>query len=289
MSEVKPFTADDLAELRNYAFRDRGGEPIGVHGVRYQRLLATIDADRVEIESLRQVAMVRTLDEKSRQTIHKCGENGAPCYGVLSHAQVEWLANLNVTPVRTAFGYGRYQGHRQTRDKYERILAVMDERVRLYQARASSAEGELRGLRAQDKNELLEATTDADGVTRVKRLSCKSCEQREQYVIATLRILAPIIQDMGVTPDLGDDDEFEGWLDREQGFPFTDCHNCGGDVGTPRKWLSHDCANAKPTIPDYCDECDGCGWYEGGPTIKTTCAKCKGTGIKTSRKTWTHL
>lgn len=27
-----------------------------------------------------------------------------------------------------------------------------------------------------------------------------------------------------------------------------------------------------------CDRCDGCGWYEGGPTIKTDCEKCGGTG-----------
>lgn len=27
-----------------------------------------------------------------------------------------------------------------------------------------------------------------------------------------------------------------------------------------------------------CDLCDGCGWYEGGPTIKTHCHKCDGRG-----------
>jgi dUTP pyrophosphatase len=27
-----------------------------------------------------------------------------------------------------------------------------------------------------------------------------------------------------------------------------------------------------------CDQCDGCGWYEGGPTLKTTCTVCKGVG-----------
>lgn len=30
----------------------------------------------------------------------------------------------------------------------------------------------------------------------------------------------------------------------------------------------------------YCDQCDGCGWYEGGPTLKTICQYCQGTGIK---------
>jgi hypothetical protein len=28
-----------------------------------------------------------------------------------------------------------------------------------------------------------------------------------------------------------------------------------------------------------CDLCDGCGWYEGGITLKTTCGRCKGTGV----------
>ena len=29
----------------------------------------------------------------------------------------------------------------------------------------------------------------------------------------------------------------------------------------------------------YCDNCDGCGWYEGGKTLKTTCGVCDGTGL----------
>jgi hypothetical protein len=33
----------------------------------------------------------------------------------------------------------------------------------------------------------------------------------------------------------------------------------------------------KPTLV-YCDRCDGCGWYEGGPTLQTGCEKCKGRG-----------
>lgn len=28
-----------------------------------------------------------------------------------------------------------------------------------------------------------------------------------------------------------------------------------------------------------CDYCDGCGWYEGGPTLMTTCEKCGGNGF----------
>jgi hypothetical protein len=30
---------------------------------------------------------------------------------------------------------------------------------------------------------------------------------------------------------------------------------------------------------EYCDRCDGCGWYEGGATLRTVCEKCNGTGI----------
>lgn len=32
---------------------------------------------------------------------------------------------------------------------------------------------------------------------------------------------------------------------------------------------------------EYCPDCDGCGWYEGGEAIQTTCNKCSGTGIVT--------
>lgn len=28
----------------------------------------------------------------------------------------------------------------------------------------------------------------------------------------------------------------------------------------------------------WCGDCDGCGWFEGGPTLKTPCTKCGGTG-----------
>lgn len=27
-----------------------------------------------------------------------------------------------------------------------------------------------------------------------------------------------------------------------------------------------------------CDVCDGCGWYEGGTSLKTHCLKCEGKG-----------
>ena len=29
-----------------------------------------------------------------------------------------------------------------------------------------------------------------------------------------------------------------------------------------------------------CSYCDGCGWVEGGISLKTTCKFCSGTGIK---------
>lgn len=35
---------------------------------------------------------------------------------------------------------------------------------------------------------------------------------------------------------------------------------------------------ATPT-PEYCDNCDGVGWYEGGRTLQTTCTKCGGSGL----------
>ena len=29
----------------------------------------------------------------------------------------------------------------------------------------------------------------------------------------------------------------------------------------------------------YCDDCDGCGWVEGGKALKTICKTCKGNGV----------
>lgn len=34
----------------------------------------------------------------------------------------------------------------------------------------------------------------------------------------------------------------------------------------------------KKTQRMYCDNCDGCGWYEGGKTLQTKCEKCNGAG-----------
>lgn len=30
---------------------------------------------------------------------------------------------------------------------------------------------------------------------------------------------------------------------------------------------------------EYCERCDGCGWYEGGPQMQTKCEVCNGTGV----------
>jgi len=37
-----------------------------------------------------------------------------------------------------------------------------------------------------------------------------------------------------------------------------------------------------------CDNCDGCGWYEGGQFIQTTCEKCKGTGQVEAKNEFLH-
>lgn len=31
---------------------------------------------------------------------------------------------------------------------------------------------------------------------------------------------------------------------------------------------------------EYCPDCDGTGWNEGGPTLQTTCDTCEGSGFK---------
>jgi hypothetical protein len=77
-----------------------------------------------------------------------------------------------------------------------------------------------------------------------------SRQQRPQVTegVELLRILAPII----TAYQIEDYDDFEQWLDDEEGFGFTDCHNCEGDIGTPRKWLEHRCEatlTASPAVP----------------------------------------
>lgn len=42
---------------------------------------------------------------------------------------------------------------------------------------------------------------------------------------------------------------------------------------------SPEIVNPEIAIPE-CDQCDGCGWYEGGPTLKTTCISCGCTGLR---------
>lgn len=44
-----------------------------------------------------------------------------------------------------------------------------------------------------------------------------------------------------------------------------------------------------PPFGQFCDFCDGCGWYEGGPTLKTRCPECGGTGRVLASRGWrTH-
>ncbi len=76
-------------------------------------------------------------------SLHICGENGEPCSGVLSHATMEELESVHVSVIRAAFVRGRHVGYRDTRDKYERILEVMDERMVAWRARAKTALQEL--------------------------------------------------------------------------------------------------------------------------------------------------
>lgn len=35
---------------------------------------------------------------------------------------------------------------------------------------------------------------------------------------------------------------------------------------------------------EWCDNCDGCGWFEGSESLQTTCGKCKGTGVVKIKK-----
>ena len=38
-------------------------------------------------------------------------------------------------------------------------------------------------------------------------------------------------------------------------------------------------AELEAEVAQGCDRCDGCGWWEGGATLKTKCEKCGGTGV----------
>lgn len=38
-------------------------------------------------------------------------------------------------------------------------------------------------------------------------------------------------------------------------------------------------SGARRSNQEWCDRCDGCGWYEGGKTLQTKCEKCNGTGV----------
>ena len=45
-------------------------------------------------------------------------------------------------------------------------------------------------------------------------------------------------------------------------------------------WKRHQRIWDKLRPPSECRNCDGCSWYEGGPTLKTTCTTCSGSGIE---------
>lgn len=34
---------------------------------------------------------------------------------------------------------------------------------------------------------------------------------------------------------------------------------------------------SRPTV--WCDDCDGCGWVEGGKTLQTPCSACGGAAV----------
>lgn len=62
-------------------------------------------------------------------------------------------------------------------------------------------------------------------------------------LVEFIRIIAPEIarasDEMRV--EFSDEEEFEKWLDSEKRWPWTYCHDCNGDIGTPRKWITHVC------------------------------------------------
>jgi len=62
----------------------------------------------------------------------------------------------------------------------------------------------------------------------------------DKDLIDLVEIVAGPIQ-RAVDFDMDDSADFERWLDTERGWPFTDCHACLGDIGSPRKWFMHDC------------------------------------------------
>ena len=38
-------------------------------------------------------------------------------------------------------------------------------------------------------------------------------------------------------------------------------------------------SSRRGSAQNMCDECDGCGWVEGGRVLQTKCKPCNGTGI----------
>lgn len=60
----------------------------------------------------------------------------------------------------------------------------------------------------------------------------------------------------------------------------------GVEANTHRadRWWLVECEDANTGrdviagVTDDCDRCAGCGWWEGGRTLMTTCRECNGTG-----------
>lgn len=80
----------------------------------------------------------------------------------------------------------------------------------------------------------------------MKSVTQRTVSEQLEFFVESLRILGQFIVEAAF--DFNEDDPqsffdepkgYDEWLDREAGFPFTDCHNCGGDIGTPRKWIAH--------------------------------------------------
>lgn len=79
------------------------------------------------------------------------------------------------------------------------------------------------------------------------------------------------------------DDCGEPWAVHRAGHPAAcryvhdvpPCPSCG-ERDRP---CQCDIAASQASAPHYCDRCDGCGWHEGGATLRTSCEACGTTGV----------
>ncbi len=53
----------------------------------------------------------------------------------------------------------------------------------------------------------------------------------------------------------------------------------GIGVAALREFLEKRTNGMPKTKIEYCDRCDGCGWYEGGKSLQTECEKCGGSSL----------